>query len=263
MYQFSLKAFRSVFEVAMDRAEPADDIQTRVKTLLDSITFSVYMYTSRGLFEKDKLIFTAQMVFQIMTISNEINPVELDFLLRFPIIPNLTSPVDFITNNGWGGIKALSNMETFRNLDKDIEGSAKRWKNLCYFHAVICERRKFGPQGWNRIYPFNTGDLTISVSVLYNYLEANSKVPWEDLRYLFGDIMYGGHITDDWDRRLCKTYLEEYLVPEMLDGDHCLAPNFKTPQNTDYKGYHQYIDEFLPQNLHISMDYIQTLKWNF
>ncbi|TNN09426.1 Dynein beta chain, ciliary [Schistosoma japonicum] len=32
----------------------------------------------------------------------------------------------------------------------------------------------------------------------------------------------------------------------MLDGDHCLAPNFKTPQNTDYKGYHQYIDEFLP-----------------
>jgi hypothetical protein len=44
------------------------------------------------------------------------------------------------------------------------------------------------------------GDLNISVSVLYNYLEANAKVPWEDLRYLFGEIMYGGHITDDWDR---------------------------------------------------------------
>jgi len=47
---------------------------------------------------------------------------------------------------------------------------------LCYFHAVVCERRKFGPQGWNRSYPFNVGDLTISVNVLYNYLEANSKV---------------------------------------------------------------------------------------
>lgn len=53
------------------------------------------------------------------------------------------------------------------------------------------------------------GDLNISVSVLYNYLEANAKVPWEDLRYLFGEIMYGGHITDDWDRRLCIAYLEE------------------------------------------------------
>ena len=48
--------------------------------------------------------------------------------------------------------------------------------SLVYFHAVVIERRKFGPQGWNRSYPFNTGDLTISVNVLYNYLEANSKV---------------------------------------------------------------------------------------
>ena len=47
---------------------------------------------------------------------------------------------------------------------------------LCYFHAVVSERRKFGPQGWNRVYPYNTGDLTISVNVLYNYLEANAKV---------------------------------------------------------------------------------------
>ena len=48
--------------------------------------------------------------------------------------------------------------------------------SLIYFHAVVVERRKFGPQGWNRSYPYNTGDLTISVNVLYNYLEANNKV---------------------------------------------------------------------------------------
>ena len=28
--------------------------------------------------------------------------------------------------------------------------------------------------------------------------------------------MYGGHITDDWDRRLCRTYLEEYMQPDMV-----------------------------------------------
>ena len=88
--------------------------------------------------------------------------------------------------------------------------------SLCYFHACVVERRKFGPQGWNRSYPYNTGDLTISVNVLYNYLENNAKVPWTDLRYLFGEIMYGGHITDDWDRRLCKTYLEEFMKPEQV-----------------------------------------------
>lgn len=43
-----------------------------------------------------------------------------------------------------------------------------------------------------------------------------TKVPWDDLRYLFGEIMYGGHITDDWDRRLCRTYLEEYMQPNQV-----------------------------------------------
>ena len=42
------------------------------------------------------------------------------------------------------------------------------------------------------------------------------QVPWTDLRYLFGEIMYGGHITDDWDRRLCRTYLEVFMSPEQV-----------------------------------------------
>lgn len=66
------------------------------------------------------------------------------------------------------------------------------------------------------VYFLIAGDLNISVNVLYNYLEANSKVPWEDLRYLFGEIMYGGHITDDWDRRLCISYLEELMQPDLV-----------------------------------------------
>ncbi|KAJ7315905.1 hypothetical protein JRQ81_002067 [Phrynocephalus forsythii] len=473
IYQFSLKAFNVVFEKAIQRTLPADEVKQRVINLTDEITYSVYMYTARGLFERDKLIFLAQVAFQVLLVKKEVNPVELDFLLRFPFKAGLTSPVDFLLGQGWGGIKVLSEMDEFKNLDSDIEGSAKRWKKfvesetpekevfpkewknktalqklcmmrcmrpdrmtyavknfveekmgskfvegrsvefsksyeessqstpiffilspgvdplkdvealgqklgftidngkihnvslgqgqevvaenaldvaaeeghwvilqnihlvakwlstldkkverysvgshddyrvfmsaepapspeahiipqgllenaikitnepptgmyanlhkaldlftqdtlemctkeiefkcilfaLCYFHAVVAERRKFGAQGWNRSYPFNNGDLTISINVLYNYLEANVKVPWDDLRYLFGEIMYGGHITDDWDRRLCRTYLAEYIRMEMLEGEMLLAPGFLIPPNTDYKGYHEYIDENLP-----------------
>lgn len=143
--------------------------------------------------------------------------------------------------------KALDNFtqETLEMSGKEAEFKAILF-SLCYFHAVVAERRKFGPQGWNKTYPFNVGDLNISVSVLFNYLEANSKVPWEDLRYLFGEIMYGGHITDDWDRRLCITYLEEYMQPDLLDGELFLAPGFPAPPNTDYAGYHAYTDENMP-----------------
>lgn len=52
--------------------------------------------------------------------------------------------------------------------------------------------------------------------VLYNYLEVNVKVLWEDLRYLFGEIMYGGYIIDDWDRKFCKIYLEVYFYLDMV-----------------------------------------------
>lgn len=37
--------------------------------------------------------------------KKEINPTELDFLLRFPYKAGLGSPVDFLANQGWGGIK--------------------------------------------------------------------------------------------------------------------------------------------------------------
>lgn len=81
--------------------------------------------------------------------------------------------------------KALDNFtqETLEMCSKEAEFKVILF-SLCYFHAVVAERRKFGPQGWNKIYPFNVGDLHISVSVLYNYLEATSKVPWEDLRFV-------------------------------------------------------------------------------
>lgn len=77
--------------------------------------------------------------------KKEIVPHELDFLLRFPAVMNVTSPVDFLNNLCWGGIKALGNMEEFRNLDRDIEGSAKRWKK--FVESECPEKEKF-PQEW-------------------------------------------------------------------------------------------------------------------
>lgn len=29
--------------------------------------------------------------------------------------------------------------------------------------------------------------------------------------------MYGGHIVDDWDRRLCKGYLENIMSPAIFE----------------------------------------------
>lgn len=81
---------------------------------------------------------------------------------------------------------------------------------LCFYHSLLLGRKKFGTGigsgagsglGFCRGYSFNMGDLTTCGDVLFNYLEANQAVPWDDLRYMFGEVFYGGHITDDMDRR--------------------------------------------------------------
>lgn len=53
----------------------------------------------------------------------------------------------------------------------------------------------------------------------------------DDLRYMFGEIMYGGHIVEDWDRRLANGYLSKYMVDSLLEGME-MFPGFITPPNT-------------------------------
>ena len=119
--------------------------------------------------------------------------------------------------------------------------------SLCFFHSLIIGRRKFGAIGWSAKYNFNEGDLQICADVLNNYLEKYEKVPYEDLRYLYGEIMYGGHITDNWDRRTNNAYLKTLIKPELLTGAN-LAKNFKSPDPSkfNYDAYMKYINDKLP-----------------
>jgi len=61
--------------------------------------------------------------------------------------------------------------------------------------------------------------------------------------------MYGGHITDDWDRRTNATYLKVLFKPELLlPNFNLLYHLFKSPDpnRLDYEGYRKYIEEKLP-----------------
>lgn len=92
---------------------------------------------------------------------------------------------------------------------------------LSFFHAVVQERRKYGKLGWNVNYDFNDSDYDVSLKLLSMYLtkafENEDRMPWVSLRYLIGEAMYGGRVTDSFDRRVIVTYLEEYMGDFLFD----------------------------------------------
>jgi len=95
---------------------------------------------------------------------------------------------------------------------------------LSFFHSIIQERKKFGKIGWNVSYDFNDSDYRISLQLISLYLnkalETNEEeLPWSTLRYLIGEAMYGGRVTDDFDRRILNTYLKEFMGDFIFDSN--------------------------------------------
>ena len=61
--------------------------------------------------------------------------------------------------------------------------------------------------------------------------------------------MYGGHITDFWDRMVDNTYLKVIVIPSILkDGEMMPETGFKSPRpkGMSYQDYLSYLDTGLP-----------------
>jgi len=205
---------------------------------------------------------TLERIVEELTPENT-NP---NFRLWLTSMPTTGFPISILqngvkmTNEPPKGIKA-SLMNSFRAVDDKLFASStkpevlkKLYYGLAFFHALVLERRKFGPLGWNIRYEFTEGDFSISLKQLQMFIDSYPQVPFKALKYLIGQLNYGGRVTDDWDRRTLACILEDFMSEAVLSNTHNALHAFDAAgaytvpaEGTSAAAYREHIMA-LPQN---------------
>eukprot|EP00043_Microstomoeca_roanoka_P013217 m.129292 g.129292 ORF g.129292 m.129292 type:complete len:4796 (-) comp15694_c0_seq1:72-14459(-) len=175
-------------------------------------------------------------------ITTEVHP-------KFPI--NLLQASIKFTNEPPQGIKA-NLKRTFTDVTQDQLdiSNLPQWRPMLYgvafLHAIVQERRKFGPLGWNIPYEFNQGDLLASFQFVQNHLDdvdPKKGVAWPTVRYMLSEVHYGGRVTDDRDKRLLITYCSQWFGEHMFKDDFAFFTGYQIPACTKIGEFHDYINQ--------------------
>ena len=82
MYQTALRQFLVLYEDAILKAKPTHIIEKRIANIKDFLTKSVWKYTSRGLYERHKFLFTILLALKIDLSTEKITYQEFLILLK-------------------------------------------------------------------------------------------------------------------------------------------------------------------------------------
>jgi dynein heavy chain len=119
----------------------------------------------------------------------------------------------------------------------------KLFFGICFFHAIVRERCKFGPLGWNIPYTFSLPDLRITADQLPIFIDTYEEIPFKLLVYMTGQCNYGGRVTDDKDRRCIMNIISDYYCKEILDPAYKFSTSgtYYAPKNGSFESHMEYI----------------------
>uniref|UniRef100_A0A1B0CH70 Dynein heavy chain n=1 Tax=Lutzomyia longipalpis TaxID=7200 RepID=A0A1B0CH70_LUTLO len=146
----------------------------------------------------------------------------------------------------------MNNEQFYTGCPDKYKAFTKLLYGLCFFHAVVQERRKFGPMGWNIPYGFNETDFQISVKQLQMFINEFAEIPFETVAYLTAECNYGGRVTDEWDRRVIGTLLEDYfnenVVKDVTYKFSDTSAAFAIPTKFEHRDIVKHIEKNIPND---------------
>ncbi|OXA50597.1 Dynein heavy chain, cytoplasmic [Folsomia candida] len=136
------------------------------------------------------------------------------------------------------GIKA-NLLRTFNNIPasrmmKAPNERARLYFLVAWFHAVVQERLRYVPLGWAKFYEFNEADLRVACDTLDAWIDSTAmgrtnlppdKVPWDALKTLLSETIYGGKVDNEFDARLLSSFVHRLFTPRSFEQDFLLVAN--------------------------------------
>ena len=137
MYQTSLAQFLDVFMDSMEQAERATIASKRVGNIIRKMTYMVYRYINRGLYEVDKLTFIILTLMKIMVQAKTLTATDVNLFLRggagLDTASERKCPIGWMPPDVWLNILQMSkDLLFFRTLPDTIarnEGTFQKSKN--------------------------------------------------------------------------------------------------------------------------------------
>eukprot|EP00928_Gymnodinium_smaydae_P031101 TRINITY_DN22944_c0_g4_i1.p1 TRINITY_DN22944_c0_g4~~TRINITY_DN22944_c0_g4_i1.p1 ORF type:complete len:1938 (-),score=445.97 TRINITY_DN22944_c0_g4_i1:215-5482(-) len=139
MYNCSLLQFLEQFEISVRNSEKCQPASKRVDKIIQFLTYQVYRYMNRGLFERDKMMFKLMVTINIMVIAGQITGADKSMFLKggssLDIKAERSCPFRWMSDKVWLNILALTRhpfgvdqMLFFRELVDLIQRNEANWR---------------------------------------------------------------------------------------------------------------------------------------
>ncbi|XP_015110698.1 dynein heavy chain 1, axonemal [Diachasma alloeum] len=132
MYQYSLEWFINIYTDSIINTEKSNNIDERVSTINDCLTFSTYSNVCRSLFERHKLHFAFLICVRIQIDTDFIDRDEWKHFLfgATPPHQSLNPAAEWLPERSWLEIQALKVLKEFNNFTELFRGRLENFKAL-------------------------------------------------------------------------------------------------------------------------------------
>jgi dynein heavy chain 1 len=156
-------------------------------------------------------------------------------------------------------IRSYANVLTPAKSEKNPHERCRLHFLLAWFHAVIGERLRYVPIGWSKFYEFNESDQKCALDAIDEWINIHAKdstniapkqIPWDAIRTIIHQSMYGGKIDNEYDMKILESLVNLYFNEKAYDFNY---PLFKTssenqsnvlkiPDKTSNSGFIEWIN---------------------